>query len=1494
MRIFSALYVLLLILSSCFTYAQKISSVQRLSPSEGLAQSYVPNLMVDKKGYLWIATEGGLNTYDGHEISDVLGPNNLLSDAPIDLLYQDSYGYIWIASINVGLFRYDPTNHEFKHVLKKIKKTETSYEHEIVSMHESTQEGIYWLGRIKDIALLNANTSEVTSVFTFPNSQEASGVRVLKQIGQYLFIGTTEGAYVMDTKTHRVIPFAHTPEKPHHRDQMNVKSFRADGDSLWVGAVLGLYRVDISEIRTLLAGELDSLPSEVVIPDLNIWKINKQRDVLRLATNQGIFDYFFKEDQLVKNTQIANSGFELADTSIIDMIEDEHGAMWVATKTDGAFYLPDRPYRFTNFNADNTRGDGLSHINVWTIKEYQGEVWAGTSDGLTRLNMATYESKVYFQGYMSDEFTSQFVIVNIVDYQGKLYLLTSKGLFQFNPATEELQKVAQSNTQDNDLLADFVNGGYIDNEGVMYLHDARNGAFTLDLNTRITSQVDLSSIRLDPLYMLGFFEPLSDKPNAPLFIHKGHVYRLINKKNVELIFRVQDDNLRETAILQAHAVDNNNVLWLSFSGAGLYGVDAETFQVLHHINTRDMAVGTLLYGFEVDEQGYIWMSSHKGIWRFDSKNLHFQQFTVDDGLYTNEFNAYSVERLQDGRIVYGSIKGLTAFSPESFMRNIPLISQVNITSLKLMSRQIEFDELQKNNSLILEHDDIGLEIGFSAMAFKYQDRIVFEYQLDDGKTIQTWENKVSFAKLQPGSHTFKVRARDPLTGTLTSSSEFAIQVKYPPWRSPAYYAIYAILLIMLISFWFYRRYKFQHQLLMAHNEAKRSEARLKMALEGSNSGVWEWQLEHGYIYQPRLVDELGYDSAQVTLDFYLSKLHPEDKSRFRIEWLEFLSTERGFFEASYRVRHANGHWRWYKDFGKVISWHDGLPEQVAGTYTNTTRERVLESNARLFGSAFEHTRDWVLMLNPNFELVAVNQALRDAFDYSDDILSARRLKMGLSAAQRGSYLRILSKLKAGDYYQSEESFVTRSKQHACIVKTTAVAQDNGQIENYVIVITDISAQKVAEEELRLLANYDPLTQLPNRSLLSDRIEHATELSRRHKSKLALLFIDLDKFKKINDSVGREIADKLLISVANRVGGCLREQDTVARLVGDEFTVMIEDLTHVDEVALIAEKILHEIALPLQLDQQTVSVTASIGIAVFPEDANNGANLLKAADIAMFHAKKRGGANFQFFRQDMNHKVQRLLQLESELKHAQMNNELFNHYQPIVCSTSGKLKGFETLLRWQKENELVSPGVFIPVAESTGLITSMTLATLERALSDLATWHLFFPECYVSINLSAKDFEHTDIATRIIDACARHRVSCEYLVLELTESTLMSDTNLALNLMQELKDAGCRLYVDDFGTGYSSLTYVKRFPIDVIKIDQSFVRDIGVDENDEAIIHSTLALAHSLGKSCVAEGVETTAQADFLAMLGCEYLQGYLYGKPMTKDKALEYIKDATK
>ena len=459
----------------------------------------------------------------------------------------------------------------------------------------------------------------------------------------------------------------------------------------------------------------------------------------------------------------------------------------------------------------------------------------------------------------------------------------------------------------------------------------------------------------------------------------------------------------------------------------------------------------------------------------------------------------------------------------------------------------------------------------------------------------------------------------------------------------------------------------------------------------------------------------------------------------------------------------------------------------------------------------------------------------------------------------------------------------------------ALHDRNGDLLGYLGAISDISELKAAQIQMENLAFYDPLTGLANRRLFKNRLEKAVKSVMRSGTSMALMFIDMDQFKRINDTLGHDAGDMLLKEVAHRLNATVRENDTVSRIGGDEFTILLTDIHQTADALVVAEKILHALAKPIRIKGQDIVTTVSIGITLTPDDSTDVNTLMKNADLAMYRAKELGRNNFQFFSEDMNHSILEHLAMEKEIKEAIQRDQFTLMFQPKVSLFDYSVTGVETLIRWEHpEKGMITPDRFIPVAEETGQILDIGSWVLEqscRQISSLIRNEVLPASAKVAVNLSAKQFADPQLATQIRNVIEASSIPPECLELEITESTLMDDVETAIHIMQEIKKTGVSIAIDDFGTGYSSLAYIKRFPIDVLKVDRSFVMDIPEDKNDMAITAAVIAMAHKLSLEVVAEGVETQEQLHFLRRNNCDEGQGYLFSRPLSLGQLHQFLQE---
>jgi diguanylate cyclase (GGDEF)-like protein/PAS domain S-box-containing protein len=662
----------------------------------------------------------------------------------------------------------------------------------------------------------------------------------------------------------------------------------------------------------------------------------------------------------------------------------------------------------------------------------------------------------------------------------------------------------------------------------------------------------------------------------------------------------------------------------------------------------------------------------------------------------------------------------------------------------------------------------------------------------------------------------------------------------------------------------------------------KSEARLALALEASELGLWDWNLSSDALHHSQLFELFGLQPEAVTsmLGDLRPRVHPDDLPLLRQVLIEHLKGQTDGYAVEYRVRHVDGRWIWVEDRGRAVERDaQGRVVRMLGTRRDITERKGREEEQRLAATVFEAASQGIAILDPDNRVVAINQAFTSVTGYGREELLGQHIGSFIHGSDaRRQYGLIALELERQGHWQGELLETRKNGElYPQWLQLSMIRDAQGRVSHTVGFFVDLTARRDAEERLRYLSNYDELTGLANRTLFKERLHEAGQRSRQTGKSLALLHIDLDRFKLLNDSLGHELADQLLRQMSKRINQSVPEAHTLARLSGDEFAVLLDGFGSLSSLARMASRLLSKLRQPITVGGQELVVSASIGISLLPDNAREISTLLSQANMAVQHAKHLGGNTFQFFTDNLQACTLERLQLETQLRKAITEGQLEVFYQPKLCLADDSLNAAEALVRWRHpELGLVPPGDFIGLAEETGLIGAIGEMVLREACRQARAWQVDgLAEIRVSVNLSAQQLRQGNLTSLVRQVLEETELPAHLLELELTESLLLDNVESVIGTCQQLRSLGVKLAIDDFGTGYSSLSYLKRFPVHYVKIDQSFIRDLGTNPEDAAITRAIIAMAHGLGLQVVAEGVETQVQLDFLSDHRCDEIQGYL-------------------
>ncbi|HJU39682.1 MAG TPA: EAL domain-containing protein, partial [Tahibacter sp.] len=968
--------------------------------------------------------------------------------------------------------------------------------------------------------------------------------------------------------------------------------------------------------------------------------------------------------------------------------------------------------------------------------------------------------------------------------------------------------------------------------------------------------------------------------------------------------RIAADATRRDALsgnlVRAIRQSADGTLWIG-THSGLNRLEAidDADARFSRVLASDGLPSSTIYGILEDRAGALWLSTNRGLARYDPTTRAVRGFSPKDGLQAYEFNGGAAYAGADGELMFGGINGVNLVRPEALAQERS-VAPVAITALGIGAQV---------------HDLVGgvprawqvpqaarlVRFEFAALDFASPERNRFAWKLDGFD--ENWvdggnRREVAYTNLDPGSYVFRVRASNAAGVWNEAGASLPFEVVPPWWASPWMKFLYALVGALVVVAVLAERRAKRAEERRHQDEIREREDRLRLALWGSGDEFWDFDMRQGRLFRHGADQLLGTHAEETVSadDWRNIAVHPDDLPRVDRTLADHVAGATDHFESEHRVINSSGEWVWVLSRGKIVERDgDGQPLRICGTARDVTASRLAERERRIAAEVIRNMTEAVSVTDLEFHFTSVNLAFTRMTGYREDEVIGRNAAM-LNSPQHVPrvYEEMRDALGTSGHWRGELWQKRKDgDEFLCWLELAEVRDAHGTRTHFVGVMSDITDRKRAEQELRYLANYDTLTGLPNRTLLGERLGHAIMRARRNGRHVAVLFLDLDRFKHVNDSMGHAAGDRMLKAAGSRLRAHVREADTVARLGGDEFTVVLEDVRDAAEAEEVAMKLIAAFAEPLALDAgQEVVISPSIGISLYPQHAQVPTDLLKFADTAMYQAKEHGRNTFKVYTSDMDAAARRRATMVGALRKALERREFRLVFQPKLSLADARIGGVEALLRWRSE-ELgeVPPNVFIPLAEEAGLIGEIGEFVLDAACATLARWRdAGLDGLTMAVNVSVLQLLRGELTRRLCEILAEHDVAPDQIELELTESTIMDNAERSVRTLNELKAIGVSLAIDDFGTGYSSLAYLKRLPIDTLKIDKEFVGDITCDPDDEAITATIITMAHSLGLNVVAEGVETSEQLEYLREQGCDEIQGNWLSHPLSADRCLDFLK----
>jgi diguanylate cyclase (GGDEF)-like protein/PAS domain S-box-containing protein len=1501
---FAARWLCLLLVAALCMHAvadERDFYFDRLDNESGLLQNSVLSLMQSSDGTIWIGTQGALHQFDGYRFRlfehDVEDPTSL-PDSPITALVETLDAHLWIGTSTNGVARMDPTSGGFESFTLPDDAFDRNARESITSLLLDPLRGL-WIGSRGGLDLLSAESNGREH---YQPGGGAMGIGVVRDLrlatDGSVWIASSTGLWRIRKNKDQLDHVAAGTLT----DVYSV--FESRDHVLYAGTMNGLLRIDGDGSSAPLlwsndeAGEIGAIVEDQAG---NLWLAVNGQGLVIYAPSSGATRWIRPDREIPGGLpQGANTR----------LLVDQSGLLWVGSNAMGLSRVDPRGATFVYLGDLNAARNPDTTNNIRAILEdTDGSIWLGTDgDGLKRYDRAsgTYE---YFDQSIARAFSTNFPALLQIealaeDDRGLIWFASNWGIGNLDPRTRKVVALAlppgpiEADSSGEHRRRALIIG----RDGAIWYAGREVGVVRYDRKTGESKSWmhrdgDAASLTHNNVLVLD-----EDRAGRIWAGTADGLNRIDPASNIVRTFRHDrsDKHSLSSGVVRAIHEAADGSIWVGTHGGLNHliepGADSAHFE---RILKRDGLPDATIYAILEDQSHRLWLSSNRGITAFDTTTRSMHTFSVKDGLQGLEFNGGSFATLSDGSFAFGGINGLNLVSPGAVSVS-RFAAPVVISDIRVGNG--EAIRYQPGTSVTLAQADRVVHFNFAALDFTAPERNRFRYRLegfDEDWVEAGTRHEATYTNLDAGRYVFRVRASNHDGYWNEAGAKVDIVVTPVWWNSRAMQGIYLFcLLLAALGIWIAMRRKRRDQRLHAL-ELEDREGRLRLALWGSSDEFWDLDMDSGVLIRLSANRSQGRQQEEIhsVYDWVREHVHPDDQRAIAQRLDDHIHSKSELFESEQRVRMRNGTWIWVLARGKIVERsEDGRPRRICGTARNITATRDAERERRIVQEVISSMREAVTVCDLDFNFVSVNPAFTRITGWQENEVIGRSAALLNCAQHSAEYYQNMREsimregLWSGELWQRRKD----GEEFLSWLQSSEVRDADGQRTHFIGVLTDITERKRNEQELRYLANYDTLTGLPNRTLLSERLGHAVIRARRGGRKVAVLFLDLDRFKHVNDSMGHAAGDRMLKAAGSRLRDNVRDGDTVARIGGDEFTVILEELADAGEAERVAQKLISAFEKPLELnDGQDVVISPSIGISLYPDHAQTPTDLLKFADTAMYQAKDRGRKTYMVYTETMDAAARMRANMIGALRKALERNEFRIVYQPKLSLLDDHITGVEALLRWHSE-ELgdIPPSVFIPVAEDSGLIIEIGDWVLVRACEQLARWnHSGLRDISMSVNLSVLQLQRSDLIQRLCDILADNDMAPNQLELELTESVVMANAEQSISTLRQLKAVGVTLSIDDFGTGYSSLSYLRRLPIDTLKIDKEFVGDITTDPDDEAITATVINMAHSLGLNVIAEGVETAEQAEYLREQGCDEIQGHWLSKPMPPDQCFLFLRD---
>lgn len=1452
-----------------------------LDKQDGMISSVVYDIAQDNDGFMWFATEDGLVKYDGFEFVNYRHSRldeNSLSDNVVRVLLFDKSKRLWVGT-DGGLNLYQRESDNFKRIQLTYSESEKIKANQIRELHQSS-DGIVWVGTGVGLSSIDYTLGNIKS---FPQQKVRA---IFEDNRKQLWVGTLgAGLFKFDRNSSEF--FA-----------VSAKVSDSGSKPLISANIIDIYQDAFD--RTLVAtwgtgvfklnrSELQMSRYNVSLPSLNVRNIHQdEKNNLWFGTDKGLVI----QDVTENTTRLIESDSDTTSINsnlIFKIFQSRDQTVWVGTRGGGVGKHYPSSRIFETYAKNEVLAKGLNDPVIFAMGEAEdGSVWLGTEMGELVKFKASDRSFQHVELKLAGRRFEDPISAIVSLDENNLLIGSTTGLFKFNSISG--------------LFSEYVIEGS-KNDSVGFIYKTSEGKIWLglkNLGILVGSPEDFVTNKIDKLPIIKIISPkaIYEKSASEFIIGTDTLGAFIVREDDRGQFKTELIAGSEGFQISDVSSDSRGNIWMSTLANGILIVSPSAKITILDEDTG--LVNNTVYTILFDQNSSkMWATTNLGLVAINAADFSSVHFRHKDGLQGDEFNSTKL-LAKNGYLYVAGTLGFSRFFPSLISDKthveVPLVSQLRIANdLQYISEE---EKSILNRSLIvqkrleLEYEHTPFSLSYTSPQFRSADRLEFRYRLigfhDNWITAPASSRVATYTNVGAGDYQFELQVRQKNGEWLSNAITKDIVINSPWWFSALAKFIYSLVFGTLLSLFSYLVWQKRKAELLTQKTVEESEKRLRLSLWGGGNEIWDWNIRSGEVLRSDADKNISINCSKLSrnLKELSTYIHKYDVDRVRLALNEHLSGKTDSFEAAYRIQDDKLEWRWIQDRAKVVERDENnLPVRMSGTQKDVSEIHRKDEEIERLGQAFRTTSDGVWIRDAKWRLIECNPSYEKITGFSFAEKKGEELwfpdvseqsvniiqRIRLSLMEKGNWQgEVWAERKDGDPFPQKLSVDT-------------ILDEKGYVRYYVGVFSDITFHKRAEEEFRKLANFDALTGLPNRACLYDRLNQTIEKTRIRRERFAIFVIDIDNFKRVNDSLGHNVGDMLINEVAQRLINRNRDGDTIARVGGDEFVIIRDDIQSSTEVASFAESMLKELNEPVYIKGQKLNLNFSIGITISPDDGITAEKLLRNADTAMYEAKKEVLNSYHFYSVELNDKARKKLAMENELRRAIERGEIDLAYQPKVDLNTGRVCGMEALARWTHPKfGFVSPDEFIHLAEETGLIQPLGHQILRKAIRQTREWvESGVMRGRMSVNLSAHQFWHRDLTAEVKSILEQESVDPKYLELELTESVCVQEIDQTIIQMEELRALGINLALDDFGTGYSSLAQLKTLPLNVLKVDKSFIQNVENSKQDGNIVKAIIDIASNLELDVVIEGVESKEQCDHLWRSKARVIQGYFFSRPVS-------------